>query len=126
MPSSQEIETTMIADFRARLKVATAIPNLIEGTTRREEDGAIVFPIVSVGLQDITPDIIDGGGQAPGFYRVTMLLDCLSHVDDDITGAAVRALAKDVRERFLLDDIVTLMTGISTFNTYFTVQVDAG
>lgn len=122
MASSQEIETSLIADARLRLTNASITTHMIEGTNRKD---AVSFPIIAVGVQELTPDIISGPGQVPGFYRATVLLDCLTHVDDDLTGAVVRALAKDVRGAFLRDDIVTIMNTLSINNTYYTFQADA-
>ena len=121
MASSQEIETTLIVDHRLRLTNAGIDNHFIEGEDRGDD---VTFPVISVGVQDLTPDIIDGAGQVPGFYRATMLLDCMTYVDDDPDGAAVRLLAKGVRKAFLLDDIVDLLNALTTFNTYYTAQVD--
>lgn len=114
MSTSQAIRENVIADFIAVLTPGVSATVFREGIKRSGD----VLPAVSVGEINRYVSIINEDAGATGFWRIDILIDCLSHVQDDPTSAVVNELEKEVLDTLNIDGILTALNNQSAYNTY--------
>lgn len=114
MSSSQAFSQNVIEDF------ITVLTSGVTATVFREDikQTTPVFPSVSVGIVNRDVAIIHEDAGATGFWRIDLLIDCLSYVMDDPTSSVINSIEKEVMDTLNCDDILTKLNTISVYNTY--------
>ena len=112
--TSQAIRKTVIADILAVLATGGLTVAFREGVKRSGD----VLPAISVGFVQRDVSITHEDSGATGFWRVDLMIDLLSHVQDDGDTATINAMEKDVLDILNTDGIVTSLSNASFYNTY--------
>lgn len=115
--TSQEIRRNVVTDFIALLN-ADGIANVFREGIKR----ASTASGVAVGVINRQDGLTDETGGTAGYWRIDVLLDCISVIQKDEAQTVIDALEKSVLDAVNSTDSLTNLNNLSSYNTYKTIM----